>query len=353
MSGNFGQDGSQILNNFRQFTKSYIEQFLAEKNRVFKLLGLAQQYSSGIFREGLLRSFLRKILPNSVSISSGFIYGFEVEKNSQQIDIIIWDSSKYGVIFSIDEFVIVPPESVIAIITVKSHMRKSDLENGLKNLSSVIDIDLKFRRSRLNKKDGESIFNPIYKYFISYKKPTNIKATGEIISNFYIDLIRKNQSYTNDIFNEFNMMDPLKPADKTIKVMSTYIPNMIFSLDNSDDNSDASFISGFGPPEENMLQDNNYGPEKLKRIPYLYKQNNNITTQLDKFVAELLQVVYEYLGTPGWSTPAAWADIHPVTGFRSGDSYEIDKTKSWPLIDYRNSKIIYSQKNSSIPDAWN
>ena len=91
---NLGQDESQILKNFRHFTKSHIDQFLAERDRIFDLLGPSQRYPSGVFREGLMREFLEKILPSSVSVNSGFIYGFEVESNSKQLDIVFGRSGQ-------------------------------------------------------------------------------------------------------------------------------------------------------------------------------------------------------------------------------------------------------------------
>ena len=56
----------------------------------FFLLGRKQAYSSGVFRESLLKNFIIKLMPDSVSVDSGFIYGFEEYENSRQLDIIIW-----------------------------------------------------------------------------------------------------------------------------------------------------------------------------------------------------------------------------------------------------------------------
>lgn len=195
---NLEQENKQISVNFRELCRSYADEFIVSKKRVFNLLGASQAYSSGIFRESLIRDFLRRILPKSVSIDSGFIYGFDKVENSRQIDIIIWDSSKYGSIFQTSEFVVVPPESVIAIITVKSNMNNSDIESGLDNLSSVIDLDLQFRRSRIDK-EKKHLFRPIRKYFISYKGTTSKEKTKEKISKYYRDLFLQNQKYLDII----------------------------------------------------------------------------------------------------------------------------------------------------------
>jgi hypothetical protein len=236
---------------------------------------------------------------------------------------------------------------VIAIITVKSNMEKADLLSGLDNLASVINTDLRFRRSRLKEKNGESIFSPIAKYFISYKQPNDPSKTGPLISSYYRKVLYENQLYTNYILKALKTIDPMNPSRDIIYTIRTFIPNMIFSLEEKD----ASFFPGWGPPKY-IHGNKKYGPEKVSRLPYLYKQNNIVTTQLDKFVSDLLQVVNKYLGTPGWSTAAAWADIHPVFGFRMGVSSEIDEQNSWPLIKANKSKIVVPERKLEMPEGW-
>ena len=89
--------------------------FRARRNHVRELLGQAQNYSSGIFREGLLRDFLREFLPRAVEVSTGFIYGFEKVPNSAQLDVLVWDSTNHSAVYRTDSFVIVPPEAAIEI----------------------------------------------------------------------------------------------------------------------------------------------------------------------------------------------------------------------------------------------
>jgi len=59
---NLEQENEQILLNFREVCRSYADEFIVSKNRVFNLLGTSQAYSSGIFRESLIRDFLKKNL---------------------------------------------------------------------------------------------------------------------------------------------------------------------------------------------------------------------------------------------------------------------------------------------------
>jgi hypothetical protein len=84
-----GDDYTQILQNFRRVAKTYVHRFESMRDHVRDLLGSAHNYESGIFREGLLREFLRGILPKSLEVNTGFIYGFDEVPTSGQLDVII------------------------------------------------------------------------------------------------------------------------------------------------------------------------------------------------------------------------------------------------------------------------
>src|SRR5256885_1527040 len=99
IQSNIGTDTTQLLSRFRSVARSHTESFRVIRDHVLHLLGPSYKYHSGIFREGLLRDFFDKVLPDAVSIDSGFIYGFEVEKTSQQLDAIIWDSAKHSAMY--------------------------------------------------------------------------------------------------------------------------------------------------------------------------------------------------------------------------------------------------------------
>lgn len=332
---NFGQEESQILKTFRTFTKSHIDQFKAERDRVRNLLGKKQQYSSGVYREGILRSFLESLLPASVSVNSGFVYGFEEVENSSQIDILIWDSSKYGVIYKTKEFVIIPPEAVIAAISVKSKMDKNDVISAMENVDSLIELDRLFRRNRWDKEKNEPIFRPIMKFLVFYDAPKAPLKIGQIISEHYKKLICNNQEYANELIEELRKVNIFEPSRFSNELISTYIPKSICSIESEE----GSYFAGWGPPDD-LLGSDLHGPEKLKRIPYIYRQKNNITSQLDKFVLYIIQTVNNYLQIPVLSTSSAWADIHPIYGFRIGDVSEIVETEGWPLLNIDNTRYF-------------
>lgn len=76
-----------------------------------------------ILTEEILRTFLQNYIPKGVSVEQGFI----LNKNgdlSKQCDIIIYDSELYAPFYRINDIVIVPAESVISIIEIKTTVNK-------------------------------------------------------------------------------------------------------------------------------------------------------------------------------------------------------------------------------------
>ena len=51
----------------------------------------------------------------------------EVDSHSTQLDILIYDSAKYPIFQRFGENVIVPPEGVVGIISVKKNLHENDI----------------------------------------------------------------------------------------------------------------------------------------------------------------------------------------------------------------------------------
>ena len=74
--------------------------------------------SLGFMAEAILRNFLKSVLPQKVTVGQGFVEcGGEL---SYQCDIILYDAINYAPLYSFGEIVIVPHESVFAVIEVKT-----------------------------------------------------------------------------------------------------------------------------------------------------------------------------------------------------------------------------------------
>ncbi len=137
-----------------KFQKSISLELDTIKNRVRELIGDANWGEEGRYKESVLKNVLKRFLPNSFSVGTGFIVssGEEAENNcSSQIDIIIYDNS-YPLLFKEGDFIVASPESVKAIIEVKTA-----LDNG--RISGILGT--------ANKNGGiasESVFNGVFVY---------------------------------------------------------------------------------------------------------------------------------------------------------------------------------------------
>ncbi|MCU0318458.1 MAG: hypothetical protein MUE88_00050 [Flavobacteriales bacterium] len=116
-----------------------------------KKSGAAHTGEEGRYIEALVRSFLNKHLPKELEALSGFILrpaakvgiadrsrrATEDDAHSSQLDIIVYDSANYPVYERFEEFAIVPPEGVVAIISVKKNLYKAQVAEELSKLSAA------------------------------------------------------------------------------------------------------------------------------------------------------------------------------------------------------------------------
>lgn len=325
---NLGENNTQILRNFRKVAKSYADLFRAQRDHVHHLLGGAQRFSSGVFREGILRNFLTSILPQSVSVDTGFIYGFDQVQNSNQIDILIWDSARYAPVYRTREFVIVQPEAVIAAIAVKTTLDKRSLVESLGNLLSIAPLEILYR-NRNDPDSGKPIFFPIQKIVVSYDIPLDVDVVLASAGSFFCEKFSVDHGLAHEMIEAFSKFDPLNPAREHTDRVERVLPSLIVGLEGN-----ASLGHGWGPPQD-AGGHHVYGPG-LRRLPYMYPQHNDLTTSVEKLAFHLLQSVYLSLGTPGWSLVSAWGEFNPVTGIRVGDASEQIWARGVPLLDPNN-----------------
>lgn len=135
-------DGSRV----REHLGSEVQALVTTYEQFAKLVphktadGAAHRGEDGRYVESLVRTYLRKVLPTSLEVTSGFIMRPAVktgqdgrerrgtkDSHSTQLDIIVYDSANYPVFQRFADNVIVPPEGVIAIISVKKHLRPADV----------------------------------------------------------------------------------------------------------------------------------------------------------------------------------------------------------------------------------
>lgn len=119
-------------------TKAYFESLTAEmsavKDRIRNLIGSKYWPGDGQWKESVLRSVLRRYLPISFEVGSGFV--ISEDGVSTQIDVLVYDSSG-PVLFRDGDFVILTPDVVAAVIEVKTRVRSSDLRPILEKLDET------------------------------------------------------------------------------------------------------------------------------------------------------------------------------------------------------------------------
>jgi len=107
------------------------------------LIGRAHWLSVGNYKEELLRSLLKQLLPKKYEVSTGFILALDdngKEIKSKQQDIIIWNSYEYAAIFRDGDFVIVPPEACKAVIEVKSTLTSQTMKKAMFASDCIVDF---------------------------------------------------------------------------------------------------------------------------------------------------------------------------------------------------------------------
>lgn len=90
----------------------------------------------GRYREDLLRAVLERNLPTRYHVATGFIYGCK-----RQLDILIYDQIDYAPLFREGGIVVVLPESVRAVIEVKTTLDKAEATDALDKIAEVSALD--------------------------------------------------------------------------------------------------------------------------------------------------------------------------------------------------------------------
>jgi len=110
------------------YQKSIAREFEAYKDRVRNLIGSNHWGEEGRYKEIILINFLKRFLPSTVSVGTGFVKTEELV--STQLDIIIYNHN-IPLYFKEKDFVIIQPEALKGIIEVKSSPNMSDVGDAI------------------------------------------------------------------------------------------------------------------------------------------------------------------------------------------------------------------------------
>lgn len=180
--------------NYIEYQQSIATEFKAYENRVRNIIDGHHWGEDGRYKEIILINYLKRVLPQNVSVGTGFAKSNKGITN--QIDIIIYDAT-FPMLFSEGDFVIVIPESVLGIIEVKSNINNGrSLEEYIKKANDNAYVIC-------GEKD-KSIFNGIFSYQCGLQQKTITKHIKQLDYSEILEKQHFNQIYSNRLKNCVN-----------------------------------------------------------------------------------------------------------------------------------------------------
>lgn len=173
---------------------------LIEKSKGYQSIN--HNATKGGLRETLLIDFFQKLIPSSLSISSGIICDSS-GKSSNQTDFIIYDNKLLPNLILDKDLSMIPVESVYLIAEIKSTLRIKDLEQVEKSRISLNELKLSIMPT------GENVKIP--SVIIAYDNEVSQQTLTDWITN-------QNDVVSICIINKFCI-------SKTGKGIECFIPN--------------------------------------------------------------------------------------------------------------------------------
>jgi hypothetical protein len=131
----FGPRGRMNIDSYFKDLTNEIESL---KDRVRHYIDDAHWLSDGEWKESVLRTILRRHLPNDIGVGRGSIV--DVGETSTQIDVLLYDRAK-PILFQDGDFVIVTADTVKGVVEVKTKLRgQQHLRDALNALSEIAEF---------------------------------------------------------------------------------------------------------------------------------------------------------------------------------------------------------------------
>ncbi len=181
---------------FEELLKQKIDNFIIAFERTSKEIfldsdgNLIHPGEFGIYRENVVKDFLKSCIPERLNIGQGFI----ISKNddvSQQCDIVIYDARETPLLETIDKQRFFPVETVVAIGEIKSKLTKHQFKEAINKLSKVKKIKENIKNPVIIKKDNKNKYDPV-------SDPYDQLFTFLICQKFDFDF--------NNIINDINQL---------------------------------------------------------------------------------------------------------------------------------------------------
>lgn len=148
-------DGKRIQDYWSSEVDALLKTYLQFETLIPAQKGAGAEHKGedGRFVEDLLREYLRRYLPKGLEVLTGFILRpavktgktgkerlAESDSHSTQLDVIVFDSASYPVFQRFGSSVIVPPEGVVGIISVKKHLYDGDVKKECEALFDAANL---------------------------------------------------------------------------------------------------------------------------------------------------------------------------------------------------------------------
>lgn len=182
----------------------------------------------GTAREDLIKEFLSQYLPQNFGIERGVIINSNSEQSNQQ-DLYIYDKSITPRFIDTEHVKVVPVESVVSIIEVKSELTTEELKNGMDNICRVRAMEKSF----IN--DSISSYFPLG-YIFAFKSQITLDKIKE-------DLTKYSESHSLEYFPTLIVVldrGVISMTDKNSPMKYQLSPNdnTIFAISENDEQAD-------------------------------------------------------------------------------------------------------------------
>lgn len=114
-----------------EYLESWSDELLSRANRIRHLIGSKHWLTDGHHKEAIIREFLKRYLPKSLEVSTGFIKCNKKNTCSPEIDILISDWSKHPCYLNEGGVQIVAPSSCVGYIEVKTRFTSTNFKKAL------------------------------------------------------------------------------------------------------------------------------------------------------------------------------------------------------------------------------